>query len=632
MILVAVVVGVFWRVPGADFVQWDDDINIYANPYHGGLSWRRIVWMFTDLQYVMYYAPLSWLTLSVIYQFSGLNPVGYHLTSLFLHCLNTLLIYGLIRRLLVLRFPEAHTSGALLVASALGTLLWAVHPLRVEAVAWATGLSHLLAAFFALLSLLFYLNVQSSNLPRTRQMFLGLSLVTFVAGILSYPVVMAFPSLLVIIDLLVLRRFAAIPEGPFSRAARQIWFEKTPFFLISAAVMAFTLYRRTHVTSFWVQAAPLEYFGVAERIMQAFYVWAYYLWRPFFPFSLAPAYSNLATVNPAEPRFLISFAAITLTTLFLVLKWRRFPGLLALWLSYLCLLVPMLGLTEHPHYTSDRYNYLVSVVMSLLIAVTLIRAWSNGMARYVSLAICGMLVIACGTLSFRQTLIWQNSLALFRHLLKTFDQEDSRTDIRRRIANFYRNQGNLVAAETELSNALKIVPASGPLHREMGMVLFLQNRSKEALKEFDLAISADPRHTDAYIGKASALLRQDNLTDAVVALQGALRTNPNLPGPLNELAWIRATSPDPFLRKGDEAVVAATRACQLTDFNNPQYVLTLAAAYAETGEFDSAIRTARNAGELAVIRGDTRQAELSRELEATFRKGQPYRTLPQSPK
>src|SRR5437660_3004496 len=90
LLLILATVAVFWKVPAADFVQWDDDINIYRNPYHGRLSWERLVWMFTDIHYVLYYAPLSWLTLSIIYEFSGLNPIGYHVASLLLHCANAM--------------------------------------------------------------------------------------------------------------------------------------------------------------------------------------------------------------------------------------------------------------------------------------------------------------------------------------------------------------------------------------------------------------------------------------------------------------------------------------------------------------------------------------------------------------
>src|SRR5258707_588883 len=94
--LIAVVLAVFWKLPQAQFVMWDDDINIYGNPNHGGLSWSRIVWMFTDIHYVMYYAPLSWLTLSIIYACCGLNPLGYHVASLLLHLANTVSVYFLI--------------------------------------------------------------------------------------------------------------------------------------------------------------------------------------------------------------------------------------------------------------------------------------------------------------------------------------------------------------------------------------------------------------------------------------------------------------------------------------------------------------------------------------------------------
>src|SRR3954464_10691720 len=144
-IVLFLTLAVYSQVPQHGFVQWDDDINIYGNPHHGGLTWPRIVWMFTDTHYVLYYAPFSWLALSVIYEFCALNPFGYHFASLLLHGANALLGYYLIRTILS-RIDSLRVSDSLLsLAAGIAALCWSIHPLRVEAVAWATGISYLLA-------------------------------------------------------------------------------------------------------------------------------------------------------------------------------------------------------------------------------------------------------------------------------------------------------------------------------------------------------------------------------------------------------------------------------------------------------------------------------------------------------
>src|SRR5207249_7028820 len=132
LVLLVAVLAVFWNVPRAQFVRWDDDINIYRNPYHGGLSWERIHWMFTDTRYVLYYAPLSWLTLSFIYELCGLDPLGYHLASLLLHCLNSILVYLVIRDFLIIASGRLaqERQFALRVCAGVGALIWAIHPLR----------------------------------------------------------------------------------------------------------------------------------------------------------------------------------------------------------------------------------------------------------------------------------------------------------------------------------------------------------------------------------------------------------------------------------------------------------------------------------------------------------------------
>src|SRR5262249_21379246 len=146
VIVMLVTAAVYWRVLEANFVFWDDDVEVYANPHLEGVSPETLRWMFFGTGYVVRYQPLTWLTWSLIYELYQRRPIGYHLACWLFHCLDAGLVYLLIRKLLLIVQPLR--EGPLTVCSVLGALLWALHPLRVEAVAWVSAFLHLQALFF----------------------------------------------------------------------------------------------------------------------------------------------------------------------------------------------------------------------------------------------------------------------------------------------------------------------------------------------------------------------------------------------------------------------------------------------------------------------------------------------------
>lgn len=168
--LVAVVFAIFFRTLESGFLRWDDDINVFENSRVQGLTAENLRWMFTDFEQAIRYKPLSWLAWALVHEVFGLNPFGFHLANVVLHCANTVLLFFLLRRLLKCGMRNAEcemeSPAWLEVCAALGTLLWAVHPLRVEPVAWVTGLPYHLALFFALLATLFYLGAHAPDAPR----------------------------------------------------------------------------------------------------------------------------------------------------------------------------------------------------------------------------------------------------------------------------------------------------------------------------------------------------------------------------------------------------------------------------------------------------------------------------------
>jgi len=204
LVLFLATLAVFSRVLLADFVQWDDDISVYQNPHIQGLDWTRLRWMFSDASYALRYEPLNWLGYALIYQLSGLKPFGYHLANLVLHCLNTVLLFACIRRLLAAGATVVNISGALAQATspaALGALLWALNPLRVEPAAHVTDLRYCLLVLFLLISLWSYLRAhQSDSQICARRYFYWCSVVAFALSILSLPFAFGYVVVLLVLD------------------------------------------------------------------------------------------------------------------------------------------------------------------------------------------------------------------------------------------------------------------------------------------------------------------------------------------------------------------------------------------------------------------------------------------------
>ena len=196
--------GVFSRVLLGDFVQWDDGISVYQNPHIQGLDWARLRWMFSDASYAMRYKPLTWLTYALVYQLGGLRPLGYHLANLLIHCCNTVLLFGVIRRLLAAGNPGENADARLARATfpaAGGALLWAINPLRVEPVARVTDLTFCLLLCFLLISLWCYLRACGSNGGNAgRSPFYWGSVAAFALAMFSFPFAFAYGVVLLVLD------------------------------------------------------------------------------------------------------------------------------------------------------------------------------------------------------------------------------------------------------------------------------------------------------------------------------------------------------------------------------------------------------------------------------------------------
>src|SRR5881396_2679307 len=214
------------------FVAWDDGKNLLNNYHYRGLGWTHLRWMWTT--HLGHYIPLTWMTFGLDYLLWGMNPVGYHLTNLLLHAANAAVFYLVARRILGLALPGPAQRGnvGLAASAAFAALLFAIHPLRVESVAWATERRDVLSGLFYLLALLVYLRAGEQG-ERGRSGYWA-SVGLFVCALLSKSMAVSLPVVLLILDVYPLRRLGGA-RGWWGEPARRIYLEKIPFVLLALA-------------------------------------------------------------------------------------------------------------------------------------------------------------------------------------------------------------------------------------------------------------------------------------------------------------------------------------------------------------------------------------------------------------
>ena len=626
-LLVLVTLGVFWRVLQAEFVAWDDETFVPGNKFIQGLDAARLKWMFTNVSYAMRYKPLSWLTSALIYSVAGPNPLAFHLANLVFHGLNALLVYCVILELLTMAGtpdPEERTAPPFMAwCAGIGALAWAVHPLRVEAVARVTDLGYCQCLLFLLVSLWCYLRAYAGHRPVSGRKGLYWGAVgAFALSMLSYPFAFGYAVVLVVLDLYPLRRFSPDSAWWRDRVARQIWLEKAPFALLGGLIVV-TFVGRLGATGGWMHFQPLPGLTAWGKAMQAAYIWAYYLWKPWVPLGLSPVYTTLVSFDPWGIRFLSSAGVVIGLTALLVWKRRQWPWALALWMCHLVLLAPALGLSEHPHYPSDRYSYIPSILWSVLLATALLKLCRQPGRIVWAVGLCFVLISVLAALSVRQTLIWRDSISLFQYTLSRLGNDPYQADIHWRLGRAYARQDKLDEAVEQYRLSLAIEPKL-PAHFFLAQALQAQGRLDEALSHYAEALRRQP-DADVHAAIAVLLAERGELREAIRHYREALRLQPTLCAALNNLAWILATAADPTSRNGNEAVQLAEQACALTGQGEAKLVGTLAAAYAEAGRFAEAVATAEKATSLAEAANETALASRNRQLLELYRAGKPAR-------
>jgi tetratricopeptide (TPR) repeat protein len=590
--VVALTVIFFLPVLQNGFVDWDDGKILLENPYYRGLDWPQLSWMFNTF-YMGHYQPLTWISLGLDYLLWGMNPLGYHLTGLLLHAVNALLFYFIALRLLALAFPAAaKREFELRVAALFAALVFAIHPLRVESVAWVTERRDVLSGFFFLSSLLCYLKgAAEAKTDALRRLWMTAAVFVYGLSLFSKAAGVALPIVLLALDVYPVRRLGCGVGGWFGPAARKVWLEKIPFLLLAAlfGFIAFAAQREARAL------LSLETYGVAARLGQALFGIAFYLWKTILPVNLSPIYGLPGQLRPSDwMPFVVSGIMVLAVTTALVIVRRGWPALLAVWICYVALLAPVLGFFQAgPQIAADRYTYLSCLGWAVLAGGALFyfwQRWSHGRESaqifVPPVLLAGVIVIALGTLTWLQARVWHDSESLWRHAVSAYPDGPRAHN---NLGNALVHGGKIAEAIAQYKEAARIDPDYKEAHHNLALTLAERGKAAESIDEYREALRIDPRYKEAHNNLGVALFYWGDSAAAIEHYRAALRIDPAFRDAHNNLAIA-------LVRRGEMAEgIEHYRAALEVDPGYTQARYNLAIALAQLGKVSEAIEQYREA-------------------------------------
>jgi tetratricopeptide (TPR) repeat protein len=508
--LAALTVAVFAPALGHGWLDYDDDQNFLRNPHYRGLGAAQLRWMLTGV-IMGHWTPLTWLTHGLDYTLWGMDPGGYHLGNVLIHAGNAAIFYALAWRLLGAALPGA-APAALRLGAAAAALLFALHPLRVESVAWITERRDVLAALFYLLTVLTWLRAGASEGAARRGWYVG-SLTLFALGLLSKSMLVSLPVVLLVLDVYPRRRLDL--RAWRSPAARALLLEKAPYLALAVAAVAIT----TVTMSASVRVTSLALYPPPARLAIAAYGLVFYPWKTLVPLDLRPMYEMPVRVSLLEPPFLVAALAVAAITVALVAARRRWPAGLAVWIAYAVTLAPVSGLIHAgPQLVADRFAYLPSLGLCLLFgAGVAVSVRGSTLARLVPLAAAAW-IASLAALTWSQVQIWRDTDTLFVYTL-TVDPDCGWCHAQ--YGGALGNRGDLAGAIPHLQRAAALRPHRFRDQAHAGLALLRAGRAADALPYLERAVAAQPDNVEARANLELALMEVGRAAEAAAHVNRA---------------------------------------------------------------------------------------------------------------
>ncbi len=500
LVIVAATVWLYWpSVHGGFLTGMDDDEYLRQAARCNGLTWNAVKWAFTTTQ--PYYQPLPRLSHALDYQMWRKNAAGHHATSVVVHALNVALVFGFAWALLG---AVSLTTGERL-AMALGVaVVFAIHPLQVESVAWMSGRTQLLGTTFGIGCVWAYVA------GARRWAVWGL----FVASLLCKPMAVLLPFVMLAIDYFPLRRYEQLGWGRLLR-------EKAVLIGLGVAATVAALIAESRKGGLMI---PLEKAPLWERVLLMFQSLVFYPWKLVWPGRLSPVYPLRLGVSLGQPLAFASTVCVAIVAVLSVRDRRRMPVLGVSWAAYVMLVLPLSGLVHAG--IAPRHAYLAMLPLLLLGGGAAVSAWRHS-ATVARVGLVGVLACALcvfGLLTRRLIPVWHDDETLWRTVLSRFPDSSAAN---RSLVRLLLDQGRSGEALDYAQRWVELMPELEDAHFDLGSVLVRLGRLQDAVEEYEEAVRINPNDVEAYVNLGSTFLQMGGVQAAIEQYEQALRINPD---------------------------------------------------------------------------------------------------------
>ncbi len=598
LFLAITIISIYWQVNSHDFVNFDDNRYITENRHvQTGLTSGNAAWAFTTF-YVSNWHPLTWLSHMLDCQLFGLKPGLHHLVNLLFHVANTLLLFFILHRMTKGLWQSAFVAG-----------LFALHPLHVESVAWVAERKDVLSTFFWMLTMGAY--VYYVEHPGYKRYLFVLAF--FLLGLMSKPMLVTLPFVLLLLDYWPLRRLqmerplavdsvkserlvkphgkkkergrTAIKEEHANKtdnrtrqqpAIGQIILEKVPFFVFSLASSVVTYMAQLKGGA----VGSPQSFPLSSRVANALVSYCGYIGKMVWPADLAVLYPYPGT-TPVW-RVIGAGLFLGLTTFLIIRNVKRYPYLMTGWLWYLGTLVPVIGLVQvGVQAMADRYTYVPLIGISIMAAwgvPELLKNWRHRNAAFAT--VTAIILCLFSFVTWKQVGYWQNSNTLFKHAL---EKTSNNPIMLNNMGTVLEAEGRLDEAMAHYAEAVRIDPNLPDSYNNMGLALTKQGRADEAITNFLKALRINSNHAAAHYNLGTVLASQGKLDEAIYHFRESIRIKPERDNAQYNLGLAS-------MQKGniDEAMSYFHQANRIDPFD-PETILNMGVIRAMRGNLDNAM-------------------------------------------
>jgi Flp pilus assembly protein TadD len=598
-----VVAVVHWPALSVQAQSFDDHQYVHGNSLVQNPGWisarRFLIEVFEPSTVRGYYQPLTMISLMLDCAIGGGpdNLGAFHRTSLILHVVNTELVILLLYMLFGKVWPAAMVG-----------LLFGVHPLTVETVVCVAERKTVLAVFFALWCMIIYVRYAHKNDWKS---YAGCVL-AYIFALMSKPTTVPLPVLMLLLDF-----------WPLRRQGRRVFLEKVPLFVIAGIFAVITVISQGRTAEV---AMPGEYSPVRIPLILCHNI-IFYLYKIVRPAGLSAYYRYPSPLSISNSMILAGVigTCILISALLISLRWTR--ALLTGWLFFFVAILPTMGIISFTYsIVADRYAYLPSVGLLLVLGWLTGVLWgrvSGGSLRRIGVVVIVLAAAFSESVVTRRYLVhWENTESHIQHMFTLAPNSTV-------LCNFsgiilYRG-GKTEQAITQFYETLQLDADNRRAHNNLGILLAQRGDLDGAITHFVKVTQLDPSNDRAHHNLGQAFYSKGQISRAIKHYRESLRLMPTSPATLAGLSWVLATTNKDEFRNGTEAFRLAKRACELTDYRNPETLRTLAAAYAETGQFMEAVEAAQKAVDLYLASGDQRRAAHTARMQQLYKGEKPYR-------